>query len=64
VTPDQIDSNGNEYFKQLHRTLLNMGIYLGPSTYEVGFISYAHDELLLWNAAEVIANALCAIEIS
>ena len=64
TTPTQIDARGNEYFKQLHRLLLQAGVYLGPSTYEVGFVSYAHDELLLWNTAEIIAEALCAIELN
>jgi glutamate-1-semialdehyde 2,1-aminomutase len=30
------------YFKQIHHELLERGIYLGPSGYEVGFISAAH----------------------
>ena len=40
--PDQIDSANMEYFKTIHHELLQTGVYLGPSGYEVGFISGAH----------------------
>ncbi len=39
---DDIDANSMQYFKTLYQTLLKKGIYLGPSGYEVGFISSAH----------------------
>ncbi|HEX3387228.1 MAG TPA: glutamate-1-semialdehyde 2,1-aminomutase, partial [Mucilaginibacter sp.] len=39
---DEIDPASMEKFKILHRELLNRGIYLGPSGYEVGFVSSAH----------------------
>ncbi|HMQ07254.1 MAG TPA: glutamate-1-semialdehyde 2,1-aminomutase [Saprospiraceae bacterium] len=42
ITSDQIDPMAEKYFKKLHSKLLNKGIYLGPSVYEVGFISSAH----------------------
>ncbi len=41
-TSDQIDEKGISYFSALHSYLLNRGIYLGPSGYEVGFVSAAH----------------------
>jgi glutamate-1-semialdehyde 2,1-aminomutase len=31
-----------EKFALLHKMLLDLGVYLGPSGYEVGFISAAH----------------------
>ena len=31
-----------EYFTKLHAALLERGVYLGPSGFEVGFISEAH----------------------
>ena len=37
-----IDPNSMNYFKLLHKELLERGIYFGPSGYEVGFISGAH----------------------
>jgi glutamate-1-semialdehyde 2,1-aminomutase len=45
-------------FKNLHRELLNRGVYLGPSGYEVGFISAAHDAQTLANASAIFCAAL------
>lgn len=39
---DEIDADSMKYFKVLHHALLEQGVYLGPSGYEVGFISQAH----------------------
>jgi glutamate-1-semialdehyde 2,1-aminomutase len=41
-TSDDIDASSMDKFKIMHRELLNRGIYLGPSGYEVGFVSEAH----------------------
>jgi len=51
---DQIDAASMEKFKVLHHELLQRGIYLGPSGYEVGFVSAAHDEETLAEAATKI----------
>jgi glutamate-1-semialdehyde 2,1-aminomutase len=48
-------------FKQLHRALLERGVYLGPSGYEVGFISAAHTDEILEEAATRFIAALDAI---
>lgn len=45
-------------FKNLHRELLNNGVYLGPSGYEVGFISEAHSTEILAEAGKIICAAL------
>jgi glutamate-1-semialdehyde 2,1-aminomutase len=42
-------------FKIIHRELLKRGVYLGPSGYEVGFISQAHDLATL----EIAGNKFC-----
>ncbi|MBD1386107.1 glutamate-1-semialdehyde 2,1-aminomutase [Mucilaginibacter rigui] len=42
TTAEQIDPASMLKFKEMHRELINRGIYLGPSGYEVGFISAAH----------------------
>lgn len=55
---DQIDSSKMEFFKKLHSYLMQNGIYFGPSGYEVGFISYAHEEQMLQEAAEIINKGL------
>jgi glutamate-1-semialdehyde 2,1-aminomutase len=39
---DEIDADSMKYFRSLHHSLLEQGVYLGPSGYEVGFISAAH----------------------
>ncbi len=39
---EEIDANSMSYFKILYHALLESGVYLGPSGYEVGFMSEAH----------------------
>ena len=39
---EEIDANSMSYFKILYHALLENGVYLGPSGYEVGFMSEAH----------------------
>lgn len=48
-------------FKNMHHELLNRGIYLGPSGYEVGFISSAHSREILAHSAAIFCEALDAI---
>ncbi|PHI18822.1 glutamate-1-semialdehyde-2,1-aminomutase [Lewinellaceae bacterium SD302] len=55
---DQIDPASMEHFKVLHHELLQEGVYLGPSGYEVGFVSSAHTEEDLALAARKICAAL------
>lgn len=54
---DQIDGNMNG-FKNLFHELLNRGVYIGPSGYEVGFISQAHTPEKLEVAAKVFCDSL------
>lgn len=42
MTADEIDADSMKYFRQMYHVLLENGVYLGPSGYEVGFISSAH----------------------
>ncbi|MEM9887073.1 MAG: glutamate-1-semialdehyde 2,1-aminomutase [Bacteroidota bacterium] len=58
ITADQIDPASMEKFKILHHELLQDGVYLGPSGYEVGFVSAAHSEDDLAIAAEKICRAM------
>src|SRR5690606_21807877 len=55
---DDIDANSMEKFKQLHRELLNRGIYIGPSGYEVGFISSVHSKTELEKVKRLIFESL------
>jgi glutamate-1-semialdehyde 2,1-aminomutase len=38
----EIDTDSMEHFRKLYHSLLENGVYLGPSGYEVGFMSEAH----------------------
>jgi glutamate-1-semialdehyde 2,1-aminomutase len=55
---EEIDPNGMSKFKVLHAFLLENGVYFGPSGYEVGFISSAHNEQDLEYAAQKICEGL------
>jgi glutamate-1-semialdehyde 2,1-aminomutase len=41
---EAIDGDSMKYFRQLHASLLEQGVYLGPSGYEVGFMGEAHTD--------------------
>lgn len=45
-------------FKKLHKALLERGVYVGPSGYEVGFVSLVHSEEVLERASEQFCDAL------
>lgn len=53
-----IDPTSMEKYKILHRELLNRGVYLGPSGYEVGFVSAAHSKIELEKAKRAIFESL------
>ncbi len=55
---EDIDPASMDRFKVFHRELLNRGIYLGPSGYEVGFISSAHNKTELEKAKRAIFESL------
>jgi glutamate-1-semialdehyde 2,1-aminomutase len=60
---EDIDPASMEKFKVFHRELLNRGVYLGPSGYEVGFISAAHTAADLEQALAAIFESLdCVFE--
>lgn len=54
---DQIDPK-MDGFRNLFNELLDRGIYIGPSGYEVGFISQAHTKEHLDTAAKAICESL------
>ena len=55
---EEIDPASMEKFKKMHRELLNRGIYIGPSGYEVGFISSAHTKTDLERTKRSIFDSL------
>jgi glutamate-1-semialdehyde 2,1-aminomutase len=58
---DDIDATKMGDFALFHQTLLNHGVYVGPSGYEVGFISREHTQELLNEAIEAFKSALDAV---
>ena len=58
ASSSEIDPESMKYFRLLHGDLLENGIYLGPSGYEVGFISAAHSNEILEEAAMKICASL------
>lgn len=52
-----IPGNQGATFKGLFLKALNQGVYLAPNAYEVGFVSMAHSEELLEEAAQTIISA-------
>jgi glutamate-1-semialdehyde 2,1-aminomutase len=42
----------------MHSALLNRGIYIGPSGYEVGFISSVHTPAILEEVATIMCDVL------
>jgi glutamate-1-semialdehyde 2,1-aminomutase len=57
-TAQDIQADSMKYFKILHKELLEKGIYLGPSGYEVGFISAAHTYEQLTYTATIMAEII------
>lgn len=56
------EGHGAAFAKIFHR-LLDRGIYLAPSGYEVGFVSLAHtEEQLAWAAQEIVAATLAVCQ--
>lgn len=55
---DEIDGESMQLFAPFHHSLLEKGIYLGPSGYEVGFISNAHSDEDLARASKAFCVAL------
>ena len=57
-TAEEIDADSMKQFRILHKELLERGIYLGPSGYEVGFVCEAHTQDDLTKTAKAFAEAL------
>jgi glutamate-1-semialdehyde 2,1-aminomutase len=55
---EEIDPKSMETFKLLYHELLGNGVYLGPSGYEVGFVSEAHTYTQLDQTIEAFSKSL------
>ncbi len=53
---EEIDGDSMKHFRKIYHELLEQGVYLGPSGYEVGFVSEAHTEADLKKAGEIIVK--------
>jgi glutamate-1-semialdehyde 2,1-aminomutase len=58
---DQVKKSDMKRFARFHGEMLQRGIYLSPSGYEVGFLSTAHDEGDLQKTAAAIEESLQAV---
>ena len=54
----EIDPDSMAYFSKLHAALLDRGVYLGPSGYEVGFVSAAHTDAVIDASVSAFTEAL------
>lgn len=57
----EIDSNALAKFKYFHAELLNRGIYIGPSGYEVCFVSASHTDEEINQTGRIICAVLSLI---
>lgn len=55
---EEIDPESMHKFSVFHKELLERGVYLGPSGYEVGFVSEAHTTSILRGTQRVIMDCL------
>ncbi len=61
VSVDQVRNCGMEKFALFHREMLNRGIYLSPSGYEVAFLSAAHSKADIDETVAAMEEALDAV---
>jgi len=54
----RIDTDGIAHFNRMHGQALDAGIYLPPSGYEVCFISSAHSDDVLMQAADTLSHLI------
>jgi len=57
-TASDIDPKSMKHFRILHAFLLQKGIYLGPSGYEVGFVSAAHSKEDIKNTIRIFKEGI------
>ncbi len=57
-TVEQIPANQGLHFKNIFLKSLDKGVYLAPNAYEVGFVSMAHSDELLDQAAALILESV------
>ncbi len=58
---DDVKASNMELYSKYHREMLNRGVYLAPSGYEVGFLSTVHSDEDLEHTIKAISESLDAI---
>jgi len=53
-----ISADGISHYNRMHDSVLNAGIYLPPSGYEVCFLSAAHNNRMLDEAADILGDLI------
>ena len=61
--PDRIPAGNAEWFSRFFHAAVARGVYLPPSSYEVGFISLAHDDETLETAAGALSAAAREVDL-
>jgi glutamate-1-semialdehyde 2,1-aminomutase len=62
ITAECIAAEAAERYAKLHSALLERGVYLAPSAYEVAFVSTAHDETVIDQTIEAFDSAVAEIK--
>jgi glutamate-1-semialdehyde 2,1-aminomutase len=60
---EEIDASSMKYFRSLYHLLLEAGVYLGPSGYEVGFVSEAHSDTDIKQTISIFTQVLQQVEV-
>lgn len=56
-----IQNNNKEHFNRFFHSMLDSGVYLGPSAYEAGFVSAAHSDADIAYTVEAAKKAFAAL---
>jgi glutamate-1-semialdehyde 2,1-aminomutase len=62
VTAECIEAKAAERYAKLHGALVDRGVYLAPSAYEVAFVSTAHDETVIDETIAAFKEAVAEVE--
>ena len=58
---DRVSAGAARTYAAFHRALLDRGVYLAPSAFEVGFLSLAHSEADIDRTGEAVSGALAEV---
>jgi glutamate-1-semialdehyde 2,1-aminomutase len=58
---DRVSAGAARTYAAFHRALLDRGVYLAPSAFEVGFLSLAHSEGDIDRTGEAVSGALAEV---